>query len=306
LRVVPLGPDGGEPPFEKCGIVPIAVPESRRPPAPFLGGEVDPATGHAKLTVSTEGFDLIALKRDEPGLFRPGQPGTEPPQAFVRRAVGAVADPIYARSLDPAAMGIADSATERFSATISDTNDGHGLEPFVRYVYWAQVRLPPERRLPADYTEINPASGIGPVDPGARASHKRPMSLPSAPRTLMHTPPTPPAAPAAAQVEISRIPAPIDSVGLRIKLADPPQAHAKAVDQYRLAVWVQWPGGAIDPITNASGAPLDGTWPTMAGGVVTTVVSVPTGADPSETLTVRLGFVDPIGRMGDLLTLSVP
>jgi hypothetical protein len=176
----------------------------------------------------------------------------------------------------------------------------------MRYIYWAQVRLPPERCLPADYTEINPTGGIGPVDPGARQSHKRPMSLPSAPRTLMHTPPTPPAAPEAAQVEISRIPAPTDSVGLRIKVADPPKAHAKAVDQYRLAVWVQWPDGAIDSISNANGAPLNGTWPAMAGGVVTTVVRVPAGADPSATLTVRLGFVDPIGRMGDLLTLSVP
>ena len=44
----------------------------------------------------------------------------------------------------------------------------------------------------------------------------------------------------------------------------------------------------------------------MAGGVVTTVMSVPADADSSATLTVRLGFVDPIGRMGDLLTLGVP
>jgi len=109
----------------------------------------------------------------------------------------------------------------------------------VRYIYWAQVRLPFEWRLPADYTEINPTGGIGPVDPGARQSHKRPMSLPSAPRTLMHTPPTLPALPAAAQVEISRLPASTDSVGLRFKVADPSKARAKAVDQYRLAVSVQ-------------------------------------------------------------------
>jgi hypothetical protein len=78
------------------------------------------------------------------------------------------------------------------------------------------------------------------------------------------------------------------------------------VDQYRLAVWVQWPGGAIDPIANANGAALNGTWPTMVGGVVTTVVRVPAGVDSLATLTVRLGFVDPIGRGSDLLTVSVP
>lgn len=109
----------------------------------------------------------------------------------------------------------------------------------MRYIRWALVPLPPERRLPDDYTEINPTGCIGVVDPGARQSHKRPMSLPSAQRTLMHTPPTPPAAPEAAQVEISHIQASTDSVGLRIKVADPPKAHAKAVDQYRLAVSVQ-------------------------------------------------------------------
>src|SRR5690606_17011677 len=83
LRVVPLGPDGAEPPFEQCGILPVAVPESRRPPAPKIEGGVDPATGHATLTVSTEEFDRSVLVRDEPGLFRPGDPGAEAPQAVV-------------------------------------------------------------------------------------------------------------------------------------------------------------------------------------------------------------------------------
>lgn len=44
----------------------------------------------------------------------------------------------------------------------------------------------------------------------------------------------------------------------------------------------------------------------MAGGAVTKVVRVPAGADLSDTLTVRLGFVDPIGWVSDLLTVSVP
>lgn len=303
LRVVPLGPDGGEPDFNKCGIVPIAVPESRRPPAPQLDGKIDPATGIAILTVSTDGVDRIALERDEPGLFNPGESGTEPPRAFLRRAVGAVADPIYARSISEKAMSYAD-AENRFFAAIEDRNSGRGLEPFVRYVYWAEVRLPPERRLPADFIEI--AGDVTSTDPGAGQSHPRPKSLPSAPRVLMHAPTLAPAPLDAGRVEVVRVTGQAaGTVDLTIRITDPPTAHARAVDQYRLAVWVQWPGGPIAPMRNANGAALNGKWPVIPGGVVTTSVAVD-GAVPAALLTLRIAVVDPINRMSDVLMVNVP
>ena len=304
LRIVPLGPDGAEPDFDKCGIVPVAVPESRRPPAPRLDGKVDPQTGFATLTVSTNGFDRVALERDEPGLFNPGPQGMEAPRAFVRRAVGPVADPIYARaSGDPRPMHF-NAADGLFTAEMVDNNENSGLEPFVKYVFWAEVQLPPERRLPADFIEIR--GDVVPVDPSAGQSHPRPKSLPSAPRVLMHVPPDPPAAPQANSVEITReagaAPA---TVSLTIEITDPPKAHKLAADQYRLAIWVQWPGGAITPIAAANGAALLGKWPPMPGGVVTTIVEVPPGSDPNATLTLRLAFVDPVNRMSDLMTANV-
>jgi hypothetical protein len=143
---VPLGSDGEEADFNNCGIVAVAVPESRQPPAPRLDGTVDPATGSATLLVSTNGVDLVALRRDEPGLFEPGEPGTKPPLATIRRAVGSVADPIYAKPVgEPVAMGRGADA-DRFASEHLDDNDGQGLEPFVHYVYWAEWRMPPERR----------------------------------------------------------------------------------------------------------------------------------------------------------------
>ncbi len=152
LRIVPLGPDGAEPPFDSCGIVAVAVPDSRGPVAPRIDGHVDPATGAATLRVVTDGFDRSALQRDEPGLFDPGVAGTEPPRFRIRRAVGPVADPVYARVLREGPMQILNSAATPavFEATfIDDGGAGRGLEPFVRYVYWgrgsAAARTPDPR-----------------------------------------------------------------------------------------------------------------------------------------------------------------
>jgi hypothetical protein len=303
LRVVPLGPEGAEPVFDKCGIVPVAVPESRRPPPPRLDGRVDPATGFATLTVSTDGFDLVALERDEPGLFHTGRPGTEAPRAVIRRAVGAVADPIYARPVGDKAMSYA-GGESRFTAQIEDGNSGRGLEPFVRYVYWAEVRLPPERRLPADFTEV--AGDVAPADPGAGQSHPRPRSLPSGPRVLMRVPPAPPAPLQAGSFEVVRQADGTGAVALTVNITDPPTAHAGAVGQYRLAVWVQWPGGPISPIRNAGGADLNGSWPIVSDGVVTTRVAVEGNSGPAAPLTLRLAVVDPVNRMGDVVVISVP
>jgi hypothetical protein len=91
-----------------------------------------------------------------------------------------------------------------------------------------------------------------------------------------------------------------------VTVTDAPRAHPKTVDQFRLAVWAQWPGGAIEPIANAGRDELHGTWPVMLGGVVTTVLTAPPGDDPSAALTLRLGFVDPVRRMSELLTINAP
>lgn len=309
LRVVPLGPDGAEPPFEDCGIVPVAVPDSRRPAAPRLEGAVDPATGAARLQIVADGFDRVTLERDEPGLFTAGAEGNEPPQFRIRRAVGAVADPIYARPIDHGPLALEDAATSTpiFSATVTDGNAGRGLEPFVRYVYWAEVRLPPERTLPADLNRLDPPGGITAVDPANAESYPRPMSLPSAPRVLMHVPPHAPAAPPPEAITVTRRPTnAAGNVEVEIEIADPPRAHTSAIGSYRLAVWSQWPGQGIQPITNANDGMLEGTWPDVSGGTISVSLNLPASVDPASPLTLRLGFVDPIGRLSKLISFDVP
>jgi hypothetical protein len=313
LRIVPLGPDGGEPPFDGCGIVPVAVPDSRRPEAPRLEAprlerEVDPATGTAQLRIVTDGFDRVALERDEPGLFTAGAQGSEPPQFRIRRAVGAVADPIYARTVGGGPLQVEDAAASPalFAGAYTDDQGGQGLEPFVRYVYWAEVRLPPERRLPANFLPLDPPGGVTVLDPANAQSHPRPISLPSAPRVLMHMPADPPAPPPDAAITITRAPAnPAGEVMLTIQIAEPPHAHHLAIGPYRLAAWLQWAGKAIQPMDNANGAALNGVWPELSAAAVTTSVTPPENVDPASALTLRLAFVDPASRLGAPATVEV-
>lgn len=303
LRVVPLGSDGEEADFAKCGIVAVAVPESRRPAPPRLDAlPPDAETGAVQFTVIAEAVDQVVLERDEPGLFHPGQRGDRPPLAMIRRAVSGVADPIYARPVGvPVAMS-RDQTTGRYAARIVDDNDGSGLEPFVRYVYWAEWRMPPERRLPAEFDEL--PSQITPVDASSAKDRPRPKSPPSAPRVVTHIPAAAPAAPDAARVHVTQSPgASPDTVVLQIEVEDPPKAHKLASDRYRLAAWTKWAGGSIVPIRNADGLVLNGTLPSIEGGTVTTEIARPAAA---AQLTLTLAFVDPAGRLGGSTSVALP
>jgi hypothetical protein len=302
LRVVPLGPDGGEPPFEQCGIIPIAVPESRRPPPPQLSGSIDPANGVAALTVTADGLNWPMLAADEPGLFTPGAAGEEPPRSRLRRAVGAVAAPVYARPLgdeDTLALVVQDDSPPVFKATFSDDNGGAGLTPFVPYVYWAEVRLPDERRLPAGW--LAEAGGVTALYPAHEQAHPRPNSLPSPPLTLMHVPPDAPAALPAAAVTVERRPADAQGrVPLTVTLTDPPRSHRKAVDKYRLAVWAQWPG---QPLLRLGA--VNDVWPVAEAGSVSVLMPPPEAGVAAGPLALRLALVDPVGRYGTFTTFDV-
>lgn len=309
LRVVPLSQEGAEAPFDSCGIVPVAVPDSRRPPPPRLSGTVDPATGVATLTVVADGFDGTGLQRDEPGLFNPGADGAVPPEFRIRRAVSAVADPVFGRTVatGPLDRDTTAPANMTFAGTATDDNGGRGLQPFVRYVYWADVRLPPERRLPAGVAPLDPAGGIAAADPGNMADHIRPMSPPSAARILMHIPPDPPAAPLPAALTITRAaPDGAGAVVLGIEFTDPPMAHAKATGPYRLAIWSQWTDQEIMPVGTVNGAALNGLWPGLSHAVLSiTVAPSKPAIDPAGPIVLRMAIVDPAGRMSDITPVSI-
>jgi hypothetical protein len=307
LRVVPVGHQGVEADFAKCPIVPVAVPESRHPVPPRLEGIVDAVTSRATLIVTADGFDRDRLKAEEPGLFQPGEPGTAEPEFRLRRAVGAVAEPIYARVVGSGKLTLVDAAATPplFSASLSDPAGDQGLEAFVRYTYWAEVRLPPERRGPAGVPLLDPAGGIRAPDAVSRESHARPFSSLSAPRQLMRVPDMPPSAPQNATA--SRTVDAAGNVTVSIALAHPPQLHVKAIDQYRLAVWTQWGAGPLTPIDNVDGTALpDGRWPVISSGQITSKLSTPESDASASLLRLRIGYVDPLGRLGSLTELAVP
>lgn len=282
------------------------MPDSRRPPLPRLAGSVDPVTGEATLAVTGDGFDGVALRRDEPGLFDPEVGAAVAPWFRMRRAVGAVADPIYGREVAHGTLARDASADPDvvFTGTVVDDNDGRGLAPFVRYVYWAEVRLPPERRLPVGVVPID--AGFDALDPANAADYPRPMSLPSAPRTLMRMPSEPPAAPEQASITATHSALAGGGAEVTIEIADPPQASQLAIGPYRLAVWTQWRGQPIRAITDVGGAPLDGIWPDLSDGAVTFTVAPPAApGDPNDPINVRLAYIDPAGRLGAMTTVSV-
>ena len=284
------------------------VPDDRRPPPPRLDGAVDPATGFATLVVTTVGFDGVSLRRDEPGLFGPAAgPGVAPPFR-IRRTVRAVADSFYVRPIadgDLALQFADDGGADVFGATRTDDDGGAGLEPYVRYTYWAEVRLPPERRLPVGVIPVD--AGVTTADPRNAADAPRPLSPPSAPRTRLRAPPDAPAAPAQETLAVTRTPDAAGGAELVVTVTDPPVAHPLAIAPFRLAVRVQWPNEDIQPAAGTDGTSFGSDWPVLEDSAVT--VTGPAPARPASAagpLTVLLAFVDPLGRAGAITRIAVP
>ena len=96
LRIVPETNAGAQANFDACDLVPVAVPNDRRPPIPRLTLAVN-AAGKPELTVEAVGFDLNAIAVAEPGLFAKPPVAPNPPCYRLRRASGTVNDPLYAR-----------------------------------------------------------------------------------------------------------------------------------------------------------------------------------------------------------------
>ena len=180
------------------------------------------------------------------------------------------------------------------------------LEPWVPGdIYRIPVGAVRHPMLPVGVKQIDPPGGIGPVDPASATSHPRPMSRPSAPRVLMAAPADPPAAPAEEAVVASRSGPDADgNFQLSIELADPPRAHPKAIGPYRLAIWTQWAEGPIEPAQVVDGSPLGGSWPEVPEGALVVTVKPPADAAALSTLTLRLAYVDPLGRCGKIVAVD--
>jgi hypothetical protein len=192
FRFVPLTPEGVERPFAGCPFLPVAVPSDRRPPAPRIETTVQ-GDGSVKITVIADGLDLATLVHGEPGLFTdPPDPSATAPEFRLRRSMGRVEDTLYARELQvatgpdglrrPGRLAWNKNAA-RFEGSYVDED----VDPFVRWFYWAECRMPAERRLqpgmieeqlpfvpfaptqaqdsPGEYSDASPAAMVIAVPP---------------------------------------------------------------------------------------------------------------------------------------------
>lgn len=280
LRIVPETDAGAQANFDACGLVPIAVPNDRRPPIPRLTLAVN-AAGKPELTVEAVGFDLDAIEATEPGLFAQPPTAANAPHYRLRRASGTVNDPLYARmvgGIRPLSLDRSGGAS-RFAATFVDAA---GLLAFVRYTWWAEVRLPAERRLPRGATMLPPPGAITAENAAQIQDTPAAFSLPSAPVTVVNAPVSAPAALAAVSITTT-IAAAGGGFALQVLIAGVPVAHPQAIGPYRIRLWAEQDGAA--PALLADGVPTTNPAFQWTGAVAS-----------NGATTVYVVIIDPLGR----------
>jgi hypothetical protein len=175
-----------------------------------------------------------------------------------------------------------------FTAQVADPV---ALAPFVRYSYWAEVRMPPERRL-AHVVEIPPPGGVAPIIPAQIADMPRAFSATSPPASALRLPPAPvptlEGAAASAIAEAGMVRASLMSLST-------PSASPGAIAPYRIRLWEQWGDTAITsagPDIELDGSPL--SWEGTAA---------PDDANRPRPLKIHYVVIDPVGRESALTTV---
>lgn len=212
LRIVPVSEGGAEPPFEACGLVPIAIPTTERPPAPILDAETS-SDGRVTLRVRALGMRAEVLA---------ASPGSAP-EFRVRRTTDADGDPAYAR---PFRSGLLRAAT--LGEWIGELDvAATEARPFVRALWTAEVRYPAEASVPPGFAPV--AGDVGPVWPELGAASESLWSEPSPPTSSLYVPSSAPATPAA--------PVLLGDFGrLSLVAFGLPVAHPRAIASYRLEI----------------------------------------------------------------------
>jgi hypothetical protein len=270
----------------------VAVPSDRRPPAPRVETQVDPTTGIASITVRAVGVDLVALQAAEPGLFdEPPAFDAAPPEYRLRRASGGVPDALYARVIGRGALQL---LGDEFVATVTDAPTDSGLSAYVRYYYWAEVRLPPERRLPQGIAEEPlPAGAIEPMQAAQQQDAPGVFSEISAPAMIVFIP-----------ADIPRLAA--DSVSatigagvapgtwkLTLKITDSPVVSTRAVGAFKLRIYLK--------INDGEWVPEPGETQLIGNSLE---IAIERASAIVPTLSISLVVMDPIGREADPLMLD--
>jgi hypothetical protein len=292
VRVVPVSERNVEQVFERCGLTPIAVPAALPPPAPRLRAEVEAASGVVRLRIEAPGLDLAQLELDEPGLFlEPPAPGARAPEYRLRRSLGTATDPLYAQEVARGPL-----IAERQAGSILFAADfvdplANALPFFVPVTYWAEVRMPAERRLPTDFDEAAPGPDhVRALQPQQLLDAPGTFSLPSSPAPVLRVPEQAPQL-ATEQLTATRRQRDDGLALLDVQVAAGPLPSR--IGSYSIKLWLASHGTELFPL--APPLELDNgtlTWTSAA-------LSVP---DDSQLFA---ALVDPLNRSGPVVAVAV-
>lgn len=297
VRIVPISAGGVEADFDACGLVPVAVPGGQVPPPPRLSVAIPVPGEPPSLRIEATGLNLALLGRAEPGLFPGGDPAfVLHPEYRIRRASGSVPDPIYAREIirGPLIAEVLDEGT-LFAATVQDLADPVA---YTSYTYWAEVRMPPERRvlgLEAQAPDVPGMDKVSGAMPAQMEDCPSIWSSVSAPLTIVHMPAGGPPTLSAEQV-VARYH--VDGKRLELEFRGLPLPGAGG--QWSLRIWYGWAGYPLEQV--ASDIPiLSGAlfWPGPDAPGLIVPEPEPAG------IAVMVAFIDPLGRQGDVMQPAV-
>jgi hypothetical protein len=293
VRIVPLTPTGREAPFDGCGIVPVAVPTDRRPPPPRVTAQIVPGSRRATITIDAVGLDLVSLRAEQPGLFAdPADPAATPPSFRLRRATGPVADPLYARPVQHGPLRVLHVGNDVILR--AEVVDPGPLQPFVRYSYYAEVRMPPERRVASGAGESPTADGVTGPNPAQMTDLPRPFSAISTPATVLDPVGQLPLQLTAAEAAVTSV---AGQVTATLSATAGPVAHPRAVGPYTVRIWERWGTGPLA---------LAGPDLPLGDGTVEWRGQPRPATSAAQPTTVSFVVRDPLGGEGAFTTLQAP
>jgi hypothetical protein len=281
LRIVPVTASGAEPPFESCGLVPIAVPKTEHPPAPTVQATMTPAG--VQLRVLAYGLTPEILARF-------GYPGAGlAPEFRIRRTRGQVADPLYLPVVRQGALVPPPEGSPPDAPWIAELIEpAFSLPIFVTHTWFAEVCFPPEPARAKALEEQGPRAVL-PLWGTAGASVHSPWSQVSLPVSFTPVPGSAPGTPARVGAERQ----PDGAIHLIVDHQINP--HSKTIAPYRLAIW-KWVLEA--GVTHLLETPV--MMPVAAGSVKETIVETAT-----DVVAYSVAVIDPLGRMSGLTRADV-
>jgi hypothetical protein len=284
LRIVPVTPNGQEAPFDDCPVVPVAVPSERRMAMPSLSVMINRDNGRPHVSIRAQG-DTAWLAALEPGLFSsPPDPEAKAPEFRLRCTLGNITDPLYARQVASGPLSVKLLADGSCEGT-AEFNLDDALPPFVRAVWWVEVRPGAERRVRAGYAEPSPEGGVFPLNSLQGEDASFGFSMPSAPVVTLYAPPL--ARPEVSNAQVRVVGA---QYGLHFDVLSPPATHPRA-KKYRLRVWEQW---GNDPLQLAGNDIILNGAPVSWAGPLHDI------AGPQLPASLVVAYVDPLDQVGPM------